>query len=62
MTHKMTITVKEENEIGNLCDTLNLDKSTYRDYFEFGEYATFELEIDEALRVIGGRIVPLTEL
>jgi hypothetical protein len=62
MTYKMTITVKEPDEIGNLCDTLNLDKATYRDYFEFGEYATFELEIDEAMKVVAGRIVPWTEL
>lgn len=62
MTYKMTITVKEPDEIGNLCDALNLDKATYHDYFEFGEYATFELEIDEALKVVNGRLVPLAEL
>ncbi len=62
MIHKMTVTVNEPDEIGSLCDALKLDKATYNEYFEFGEYATIELEVDEALKVVGGRFVPNCEL
>lgn len=62
MTHKMTVTVKEPEEIEALCDHFNLDKATYNEYFEFGEYVTIEFQVDEALRVVGGRFVTLSEL
>ncbi len=62
MIHKMTVTVNEPVEIEAMMDMFNFDKATYNEYFEFGEYATIELEVDEALKVVGGRFVPNCEL
>lgn len=62
MNHTITITIKEPDEIYGLIKALKLKKAEQNAYFEFKEYCTFELEIDSALRVVSGRIVPLVEL
>ena len=62
MTHKIMFTAKEPDEFYALISELKLDDATRKEYFEFSEYATFELEIDSALRVVSGRIVPRSEM
>ncbi len=34
----------------------------YKDIFEYDEYGNFEIEIDENLNIVGGRVVPFKEL
>lgn len=57
-THVVTVFVKEPDEFGALIHALGISDEVKERHFEFGEYATFELEIDEKLRVVSGRIVP----
>ncbi len=61
-TFHMTITVKEPDEIQELINVLELDLPTQRSFIEYGEYMTFKLEIDKAMRVVGGRVIPVEEL
>ena len=59
---RVTLTVKDSSEFGNLADALGLSETDRNEFFEFGEYATLELEIDSALKIVGGRVVPVAEL
>lgn len=58
-TAKITISKKDPDKWNALADDLELTAAQREAHFEFGEYARLELEIDDQLRVIGGRIVPL---
>lgn len=59
---KICFTIDDADEIDNLIKGLQLDGQTAREYFEYYRYATFELDIDEALKVNGGRLVPRAEI
>jgi hypothetical protein len=49
--------VKEPDAFGELIHELGLSDAKASKYFEFGEYAAFELEIDEDMNVIGGKVL-----
>lgn len=53
----ITVDVKDPDGIGDLIDKLGLKRAVTESYFEFGEYATIELEIDAGLNVVGGRVL-----
>jgi hypothetical protein len=61
-TALVTFTVKDPDIFQNMAHDLRLTDTERRAYLDCGEYVTFELEIDLALRVVSGRIVPLAEL
>lgn len=61
-THKIVFTSKEPDEFYRLQKALGLSKADINEFFDCFEYATFELEIDSALRVVSGRIVGQSEL
>ena len=42
-------------ELGN---SLGINSNKIYDIFEHGEYANIEIEVDENLNIIGGRIIP----
>lgn len=46
-------------EIAQQLADLGLPDDKAEKYFEFGEYATVELEIDSNLKIISGKILPL---
>jgi len=58
-TATVCIDVKSPDEWGNLIHNLALSDAVSRAHFEFGEYATLELEFDETLHVVSGRVVPV---
>jgi hypothetical protein len=35
-----------------------VSQALIKKYFEFCEYASIEIEVDETLRIVGGRILP----
>jgi hypothetical protein len=53
-------TVKDEGW-GEVIQKLGLDEATARRHFMWSEYASLELEIDETLRIVGGRVLPHRE-
>lgn len=53
--------IKEPDGWGNLIHALGLPKELVKHHFEWSEYASLELEIDENLNVVGGRILRLEE-
>lgn len=40
---------------------LGLSSETRDAYFRYGEYASIEIEVDANLKIVGGRIIPLSE-
>lgn len=52
-------TIKDPDGWGQLIHELGLSDEVRSKHFEWSEYAALELEIDEDLRVVGGRVVPL---
>lgn len=61
-TFIITLTVKDPDEFGALIYGLDLDEATRKEYFEFGEYATIELEIDKTMKVVSGKIIGKTAM
>jgi hypothetical protein len=53
--------IKDPDGWGNLIHELGLSEEKRRQYFQWGEYADLELEIDENLQVVSGRILPVQE-
>lgn len=49
--------VKDPDGWGGLIQELALSQKVSREHFDFGEYASLELEIDEDLNVVGGRVL-----
>lgn len=60
-TARAEFVIKEPDEWGRVIDELDLTYEFQRMHFEFGEYATIEVEFDEELRITGGRVVPLKQ-
>jgi hypothetical protein len=54
---QITIEVKDPDGWGEVIHDLGLSDAKARKYFEFGEYATLQLEVEEDMTVTG-RIVP----
>jgi len=52
--------IKSE-EWAEMAHALDLSNEMRARYLEFGEYASLELELDEELRVVGGRVVSRKE-
>lgn len=50
--------IKDPDGWGQLIHELDLTEAKREKFFEFGEYAALELEIDQDLKVVGGRILP----
>lgn len=53
--------IKESDAWFMLCEELGIDEEKRRAHFEFSEYANLELEFDENLNVVSGRVIPLAE-
>jgi len=51
--------VKDPDGWYQLSEELGLSDETRDKFFEFSEYATIELVIDEDMNVVGGCVVPL---
>jgi len=61
-TTKITLEmVKDPDGWGRAQQVLGLTEETTRAFFEHGEYAYVEVELDESLRVVSGRLVPRSE-
>jgi hypothetical protein len=52
--------IKDPDGIAELIFDLNLPEETIDKYFSYSEYCSLELEIDENLKVVSGRIMPKT--
>ena len=50
--------IKDPDGWGELISELGLSDEKVDRFFEFAEYACVELEVDEDLRIVGGRILP----
>lgn len=58
-TVKITLnSIKDPDEFGLLISNLSLPQEIIEKYFEFQEYASLELEIDEDLNIVGGKFLP----
>lgn len=58
-THRIVLDdIKDPDGWGDLIEALELSESDMEHHFECREYASLELEIDEDLNVVGGRILP----
>lgn len=55
---QITVSVKSADGWGKVIHDLDLTEEQRRQYFEFGEYATLDLEIEEDMTV-SGRVVPI---
>mgnify|MGYP003492003760 CR=1 FL=1 len=53
--------IKDPDAWPELCDALGLSDEVRDAHFEFGEYATIEIEVTPDLRIVGGRIVPKSQ-
>lgn len=42
----------------SLSQELGLDEETFSRYFEYGDYGEIEIEVDETLKIVGGRFIP----
>ncbi len=49
--------IKDPDGWGQLIYELDLTGKAAREHFEFSEYASLELVIDESLKVVSGRIL-----
>lgn len=49
---------KDPDGLGELAEALGLDRQTRRKYFSFGEYVRMEIQIDENMNIVGGRVLP----
>lgn len=58
-TSTIQIYHKDPDGWGDLINELGLSEAKTSKYFEFCEYATVELEIDEKLNIVGGKILPV---
>jgi len=47
---------KDSDGWSNLINDLGLDEESTYDIFEHGEFATFTIEVDENLNIVGGKI------
>lgn len=50
--------IKDPDLWWQLAEKLGLSDEIFSEHFEFGDYAALELEVDESLRVVGGRFLP----
>ncbi len=61
-TAKMTFeNVKDPDGWSELGSELGLSDEQMKKTFEYGDYGKFEIEVDENLNIIGGRIIPCGE-
>jgi hypothetical protein len=56
-TYIVLISIKDSDGWHELATALDLSEEQRREYFEFGEYASLELKIDENLNVVGGKFL-----
>lgn len=49
---------KDPDGLGELAAELDLDAKTRRKYFTFGELVQMEIQIDENMNIVGGRVLP----
>ena len=42
----------------DLSEQLGLDEETFSRYFEYGDYGAIEIEVDDTLKILGGRFIP----
>jgi hypothetical protein len=49
--------VKNPDGFGELIQKLGLSRAAVAAHFQWSEYASFELEIDENLQVVAGRVL-----
>lgn len=59
-THAMRFKVKDPDGFGELCYSLGISEEDAARYLEYGEYGTIEVVFDEDLRIVSGRLVPVT--
>lgn len=58
-TSKITIdNIKDSDGWFDLGHTLGLSEEKIYKTFEYGEYAKIQIEVDEDLNIIGGKIIP----
>lgn len=51
--------IKDPDGWGALIDEIGLTEAKARKFFEWSEYASLELEFDQDLNVVSGRVIPL---
>lgn len=57
-TAKIVVYHKDPDGIGELISELGLSEKKADKYFEYGEYGTFEIEVDSEMNIVGGRVLP----
>lgn len=50
--------IKSE-EWSNIIQGFNLSREKYEKYFEYGEFASIEIEVDENLNIVAGKIISI---
>lgn len=58
-TSKITLDTIKDEGWGDVVQELELSDEKADQYFEYCEYASIEIEIDENLNIIGGRVLKL---
>jgi hypothetical protein len=51
--------IKDPDGWSNLISALDLTEAKRKKHFKFSEYASVEIEVDQDLNIVGGRILPL---
>lgn len=52
-------TLKEPDLWTDIKYELSLSDEQFDNYFEYGDYAAIELEVDQDLKIVGGYFIPL---
>jgi len=60
-TAKITLeSIKSSDGWAELGFELGFEYEKISETFEYGEYGSIEIEVDENLNIVGGRIIPFT--
>lgn len=60
-TAKIVLYDVKSNDWGDLCNDLGHEYGTSYNFFDHGDSATIELEIDKNFNIIGGKIIQKDE-
>jgi len=54
--------IKAPDLWADLSEQLGMEDETFFRHFEYGDYGEIEIEVDETLKILGGRFIPCKTL
>lgn len=56
--HKLVLSFKDPDGLGQMAYCLKLDKKTIFKYLKYGEFGTIEIIVNNELNIVGGKFLP----